>query len=231
MSNKPVNIADIYERFPTQESCIKRLEQVKWNGHPVCPYCFSDQVAREKSQNRWHCNHCNTSFSVTVNTIFHNSKLPLQKWFLAITLILNAKKGISAKQLQLDLKVTYKTAWYLAVRIRRAMIDQGDLLRGIVEMDETYVVGKPRKQNKKDDQTPNKRGRGTKKIPVVGMLERRTENRVVLKVQKTLGANDLLDLVRQKVNTQCSTVITDEYRGYAKLNQVVKPISVAHSKC
>lgn len=226
-----MNIIAIYKMYPTQESCIKRLEQVRWKDGPVCPYCFSTTVTREKSQNRWHCGHCNTSFSVTVNTIFHDTKLPLQKWFLAVSLILNAKKGISAKQLQRDLQVTYKTAWYLAMRIRRALIDQGDLLRGIVEMDETYVGGKPRKQNKKNNRQPNKRGRGTKKIPVVGMIERGSENRVVAQVQKTLGADDLLELVRQRVNVQCSTIITDEYRGYAKLNQVVKHLSIDHSQC
>ncbi len=84
-------------------------------------------------------------FSVTVDTIFHHTHLPLQKWFLAISLVLNAKKGISARQLARDLEVNKNTAWYMGMRIRNAMFEQGELLQGIVEMDECYIGGKPRK--------------------------------------------------------------------------------------
>ena len=96
---------------------------------------------------RHHCNNCKTSFSVTVGTIFHHTHLPLQKWFLALSLILNAKKGISSRQLARDIEVTKDTAWLMQMRIRDAMIEQGELLSGIVEMDETYIGGKPRKGN------------------------------------------------------------------------------------
>jgi transposase-like protein len=131
-----MTMASIYQMFPSQDSCIEHLEKIRWQNGPECPYCFNKHVTREKSQNRWHCNACNTSFSVTVNTIFHDTKIPLQKWFVAISLMLNAPKDISAKQLQRDLKVTYKTAWNMAVRIRRAMSDQSDFLHQIIEVDE-----------------------------------------------------------------------------------------------
>lgn len=224
-----MNITSIYELFPTQEACIEHLEKIRWADGPECPYCFKKNISPEKAQNRHHCNDCNTSFSVTVNTIFHDTKLPLQKWFLAITLMLNAKKGISAKQLQRDLDVTYKTAWYLAMRIRRAMVDNGELLQGIVEVDETYVGGKPRKSNKREDDKPNKRGRGTKKTPVVGMIERGPDNKVIAKVQKDLTAEGLSELVRRRIKKEFTLVITDEYRGYATLNKFVKHIRVDHS--
>lgn len=126
-------------------------------------------------QLRHHCNGCRKSFSVTVGTIFHDTRLPLQKWFLAISLILNAKKGISARQLARDLEVNKNTAWSMGMRIRDGMKQDTSLLSGIVEMDETYVGGKPRKKGKKDDDDnfpPNKRGRGTNKQPIVGMVER-----------------------------------------------------------
>lgn len=102
--------------------------------------------------------------------MFHDSRLPLQKWFTAIALILNAKKGISSRQLARDLDVHVETAWSMAHRIRKAMLDNGELLKGIVEMDETYIGGKPRKKAKsKDDDSDNiphnKRGRGTKNKP------------------------------------------------------------------
>jgi transposase-like protein len=226
-----MNITAIFKQFPTQESCIEHLEKVRWSNGPVCPYCFSDKSAREKSQHRYHCNDCNTSYSVTVNTIFHDTKLPLQKWFLAISLILNAKKGISAKQLERDLDVTYKTAWYLAMRVRRAMLDDGELLTGIVEIDETYVGGKPRKGNKRGFDQPNKRGRGTKKTPVVGMVERGPNNKVCAMVQRDLTCNALTELVRRRVNTEFAMVITDGYSGYDKLNQIVDHMTVDHAVC
>ena len=224
-----MNIIEIFELFPNQEDCVKHLESVRWPDGPQCPYCFENRrIAKEKGTIRYHCNKCNSSFSVTVNTIFHNTRLPLQKWFLAVSLILNAKKGISAKQLQRDLKVTYKTAWYLAMRIRRAMLDQKDMLMGIIEVDETYVGGKPRKTNNHKGGPVNKRGRGTKKIPVVGMVERGKGGRVYAKVERELYAKNLNELIRGRVNQEFSVVITDQYRGYDKLNQIVNHLSVNH---
>lgn len=174
-----MNIVEIFNRFPSQDSCIKHLEKIRWPNGPVCPYCFEEkQISKQKNESRHHCNSCNTSFSVTVNTIFHDTKVPLQKWFLAIMLMLNAKKGLSAKQIERDINVTYKTAWYMCMRIRRAMLDQKPMLMGIIEMDETYVGGRPRKTNDKKPTQYNKRGRGTKKIPVVGMVERGKDGKV-----------------------------------------------------
>jgi transposase-like protein len=142
-----MNIVEIYRRFPTATDCISHLEQVRWHGKPACPYCKSDHTTPAKSEQRHHCNSCNTTFSVTVDTIFHHTHLDLQKWFLAISLVLNAKKGISARQLARDIEVTKNTAWYMGMRIRNAMFEQPELMRGIVEMDECYIGGKPRKGN------------------------------------------------------------------------------------
>ncbi|MFO8101217.1 MAG: IS1595 family transposase, partial [Dehalococcoidia bacterium] len=134
-----MNIISIYNKFPTDYDCLEHLEKVRWQGTPICPYCKSDKTTPAPKEHRHHCNNCNTTFSVTVGTIFHHTHLPLQKWFLAISLVLNAKKGISARQLARDLEVNKNTAWLLAMRIRKAMYEheQRDLLQGIVEMDET----------------------------------------------------------------------------------------------
>ena len=159
-----MSIVSTLKKFPNQEACIADLEQARWNGKPVCPYCNSENTNHLVSQLRHHCNGCRKSFSVTVGTIFHDSRLPLQKWFLAIDLILNAKKGLSSCQLARDLDVRQATAWSMGHRIRKAMKQDAGLLSGIVEMDETYVGGKPRKEAKKDDDDKgNPRGRGTKK--------------------------------------------------------------------
>jgi transposase-like protein len=159
-----INLIQVFQKFKTQDDCIAPLEKARWDGCPVCPYCQSTKTISLKKELRYHCNSCNTHFSVTVNTIFHNTKLPLQKWFLAISLILNAKKGISSRQLSRDIEVNKDTAWSMKIRIRKAMTDDGKWMTGIVEMDETYIGVKGRKNK---DGTPLKRGLGTNKTAVV----------------------------------------------------------------
>lgn len=132
-----MNIIQIFEKFPTQESCVLYLESKRWGDQPICPYCKSKKTVPLGKRHR--CYTCTTSFSVTVGTIFHKTKIPLQKWFLAISLILNAKKSLSAFELSRDLEVNRNTAWRIAMQIRKAMHEreQGQMLMRIVEMDET----------------------------------------------------------------------------------------------
>lgn len=165
-----MNIVQIYKRFPNHEACIEHLEEARWNGKPRCPYCGSTRATAVPTERRYHCNSCNTSYSVTVRTIFHKTKADLQKWFLAISLILNAKKGISARQLGRDLGLNKNSAWYMAMRIRKAMATapERDLLEGVLEMDECDLVGKPRKGG---GSSSNKRGSGTKKKPVIPEID------------------------------------------------------------
>ena len=231
-----MNIINIFKQFPDQESCIKYLEQKRWNNKPVCPYCQSENTNPLKSENRFrhHCNGCRKSFSVTIGTIFEDSRLPLQKWFLAISLMLNAKKGISSRQLARDLELPVKTAWSVNHRIRKAMKQDSSLLSGIVEMDETYVGGKPRKEAKKkdkdDDDKGNPRGRGTKKECVVGMIERNGKVRASNVNKDSLKAKDLKDLVRANVDLENTTLMTDEYRGYLTMKRIINHLSINHSK-
>ena len=178
-----MNIIQIYKRFPTQQSCVDHLEKVRWNNEPVCPYCQSKNQTKRKNTNRYHCNSCNTSYSVMIGTVFHSTKLDFQKWFLAISLVLNAKKGLSARQLARDIGVTKDTAWYILMRLRRAMVEYGDLLQGIVEADETYVGGK-NKNNHYDKKIKGGQGRNTQdKDAVFGLVER-GGNIVAQKVNK-----------------------------------------------
>ena len=224
-----MNIIDIYKTFPTQNECIKYLEKLRWKNKPICPYCNSDNSTPRPKEKRHNCNNCNTSYSVTVRTIFHKTKLDLQKWFLAIALILTAKKGISARQLARDLGVNKNTAWYMGMRIRRAMIEQRELMNGFIEMDETYVGGKPRKGWNKKPTAKNKRGRGTKKTPVVGMSKRGGD--VYAKVQHKLTAENLSRLVRENIDINQATVITDEFKGYIRLKKFVNHEVINHQVC
>ena len=169
-----MDLLKVFHKWPTHESCIEYLEQVRWGLIPACPLCRSVDVARKVDGyrvGRWNCYGCKSSFNVLSGTIFQKTKVPLQKWFLAIALILNAKKSISSHQLARDLDLTQPTARYLAMRIRRAMGDQGDLLSRIAETDEAYIGGKSWKGNRRDDDEPSKRGNDTDELPILGAVE------------------------------------------------------------
>jgi transposase-like protein len=231
-----MNIIQVYKRFPTQDDCLTHIENVRWKGTPVCPYCGTiGQSTPLPAEKRHHCNACNTSFSATVGTIFHHTHLDLQKWFLAVALILNAKKGISARQLARDLEVNKNTAWRIAMQIRKAMAEAEHraLLRGVVEMDETYVGGKPRKGNIGSGGTQgggnkSSRGRGTKKTPVVGMLQR--DGNVVAQVVRKgqLSTKSLSALVREHVDVDAATLITDEFSGYSRVQKFMQHLTINH---
>ena len=121
-----MNIESIFKLFPTQKDCVKYIERVRWGNKPVCPYCHSlccsaMQKEIEYEINRYHCNKCNTAFSVLVGTIFQNSKLELQKWLFMIFLAMDIKKSMSSRQLADCLGINHKTAWSIQAKIRRAL--------------------------------------------------------------------------------------------------------------
>lgn len=229
-----MNIIHIFQEFQDEESCIRHLENVRWPNGPVCPYCQSQNNHLISKESRHFCYNCKTSFSVTVGTIFHHTHLPLQKWFLAIALILNAKKGISALQLSRDLQVNKNTAWRIAMQIRQAMnqIEHRELLTGIVEMDECYIGGKPRKGKKydNDDDRP-KRGRGTSKAPVIGVVERQENGKVIAKTvgKDNLKGKNLRAFVREKVDTGNSRLMTDDYTAYSGMNRLLPHQVIKHA--
>ena len=221
-----MNIVQVFDRFPTHQDCITHLEEARWGSIPRCPYCRSDNTAPHRHRRR--CYTCKTSFSVTVGTIFHRTHLPLQKWFLAITLMLNAKKGISALQLSRDLDVNKNTAWRISMQIRKAMsqAEGRELLTGVVEMDETYVGGKPRKGIIRDK--PLKRGRGTKKTPVVGAIERGGKVTAKATEKSKLKGRHMRAFVRERVDTSNTALITDEYKGYLGMSKVMPHAVIKH---
>ena len=125
--------------LPDEGACVTHLEQLRWGDKPVCPYCKSTNTYRLKQENRHHCNACRKSFSVTVGTLLHDTRLPLLKWFRAIRLIFDSENALTAKQLQRDLGVSYKTAWSMKQRVRNAMNGQDKaLLRTLLNDKSTY---------------------------------------------------------------------------------------------
>jgi len=221
------------EKFSTDKSVIDHFLKIRYKEGLVCPHCGSRiRISRYRQRIKFiQCNDCNNTFSVFTGTIFEHSSTDLTKWFYAIHLVLNAKKGISGYQLKREIGVTYKCAWRMLRQIRLAMgnINEEPIFKAIVEIDETYIGGKPRRfynQNNRIVPHPSgmyKRGRGTKKDVVVGIKERTSglvHAEVVLpNIQgKRLTGNQLLEIIK-KVCKNRTTVITDDFRGYDVLNK------------
>ena len=225
-----MNLITVFQRFPDHESCIEHLEKVRWNYTPKCPHCESENVAVKADghrKGRWNCHSCKSSFNVLSGTIFQKTKIDLQKWFLAISIILNAKKGVSSHQLSRDIDVTQPTAWYMGMRIRRAMASQGQLLSGIVEADEAYIGGKPRKRNRRDGNQPkNPRGRGTSKLPIIGVVER--GGKVVAQPSTSVDSKALTTFLSQNIGPG-ALLMTDEYKGYNGVGKYIDHTTIDHS--
>ncbi|MBD2446704.1 transposase [Nostoc sp. FACHB-152] len=114
------------------DECLALLEQIRWGGKPKCPYCESTRATAYKSDRRYHCNECFTSYSVTVGTLFHKTHVELHKWFIAIRLVLNLPGGISVRQLAKEIGVNKNTACYMIVRIRTAINDDQELIQRVL---------------------------------------------------------------------------------------------------
>ena len=233
-----MNLIETMNRFPNHEVCIRHLEKARWgesNHH--CPHCASVKVNRKldgERIGRWHCKDCHASYNVLAGTFMQGTKIELQKWFLAITLLMNAKKSLSSCQLARDLDLNQKTAWYMQQRIRSEMMrkEGKSFLQGIIEADETYVGGKPRKSNKRNDDDndapKNKRGRGTEKTPVIGAVER--GGKVIARVATDLTSKGILQFLRENIRIDGSTLITDEYRAYNAVKGLVDHKVINHSE-
>ena len=119
------------------EECLALLEQIRWGGIPQCPYCQSTNSTAIKKEHRYHCNACFNSYSVTVDTLFHKTRVDLHKWFVAIHLVLNSSGDTSVRQLAKKIGVNKNTAAYILKRIRQSMAEEPELLQKIVEMNES----------------------------------------------------------------------------------------------
>ena len=211
--NSLIQIADY---FSSEEVCKAAIAKQRWgDGDAVCPYCGCSHTYMT-AEGRYICKECASHFSVTVGTIFENTKISLRKWFMAMYLISSHKKGISSCQLARDIRVTQKTAWFILHKIR-GLYGQSDttVLDGEVEMDEMYLGG--REANKHESKrTEGTQGRSTKtKTPIFGMIER-DGSVVAMKVGDTKGAT-LLPIVGQFV-ADTARVYTDEYIAYNALD-------------
>jgi transposase-like protein len=205
----------------SEEEARATYERIRWPNGPVCPHCGNaDSETITRFQGKAHrvgvlkCNACEEQFTATVGTIMEGSHLPIRLWLMAFALLCSSKKSLSALQLQRQLGIgSYRTAWHMAMRIRWAMKREplAGLLAGTIEVDEKYVGGRPRPH------TGNTRtGRGTKKAPVVAMVER--QGRVRAFPVKNVTANTLKGLIRDNVDHR-STIMTDDFASYSGIGK------------
>lgn len=222
-----MNYFEFTKRFPDENSAIDFIVETKYKDGYVCPRCgaIHKKIYHQKYDHRkLYCSNCKHEFSALTGTIFENTHLDIRMWLYAMNLVLIARKGVSALQLQRELGIgSYPSAWRMLHQIRKAMEKEEykETFEAIVEIDETYVGGKPRKKNKhkdkEDDDTP-KRGRGTSKTPVIGVKERNTGRVHAVVANRNEEGKQLsgkqLFAVLKKVCKDNTVVMTDQFSGY-----------------
>jgi transposase-like protein len=218
-----MTLVDVNSMFSTDDKCRELLKKLRWPNGVKCLRCGGPDTF-EVSSYKYECRKCAYQFTVTAQSIFHDSHLPLTTWFLAVLLIVEARKGVSANQLKRTLGVAYKTAWYLCHRIRHAMnetskgapqlADGG----GVIEMDETYVGGK----------RPGKRGRGAEgKEIVIGIREREGDLRFFR--AEDVKSGTLAKYVQEHISADVDVIVTDDLNAYKKAVDQERHETVTHS--
>ena len=220
------SIFDLLKAFPTEQSCIDHLERLMWNGNVVSPFQEGSKVYK-CAGNKYKCKATGKYFNVRTGTIFDNTKIPLQKWFMALYVFSSHKKGISSHQLAKDISVTQKSAWFLLHRLRYAF-DHPNFkaaLGNMVEIDETFIGGESKNKHA-SKKTKNEHGGTThEQQPVLGMRER--DGNVVAVVVKNRHKKTILPIVYENVELD-SIVMTDEYPAYNDLKNGYTHLKVNH---
>ncbi len=221
------SIFDLLKAFPNEQSCIDHLERLRWEGVVVSPFDETSKVYNCKG-NRYKCKNTGKYFNVRTNTIFDNTKIPLQKWFLALYVFSSHKKGISSHQLAKDITVTQKSAWFLLHRLRYAF-DHPNFKKtvgNIVEIDECGIGGQSYYKHAKK-KTKNEDGATiSTKTSVIGLRER--GGNVIAKVVADRTKETLLPIVYATVEPN-SILMTDELNSYQALGEYFEHYTVNHS--
>lgn len=204
-----MTLPDVNELYGTDERCREALKRLRWPNGVECPRCHDTRISTLKDYGRFECAACEYQFTVTSGTIFHDSHLPLKMWFLAVLLLCEAKKGMSAMQIKRTLwgqhRGSYKTAWYLCHRIRAAMAScEKPMMDGTVEMDETYVGGKKR--------GAGVRGRGAGKEVVIGIRQRGGDLRFFH--APDVKSRTLAEYIKSNVSQDVDVLVTDDFSAY-----------------
>ena len=215
-----MDLMKLIVKFDTDEKCRIALEKLRWPEGVRCIRCGSEKISRNYKRNTMECTPCGYHFSVTAGTIFHDSHLPLRKWFIAIYLISESKKGVSALQLKRVLGVAYKTAWYLCHRIREAVKDADSTLLGLesgfVECDEAFIGGKLKWMHKAEREKRGREGRrgAVGKSVVFGAIERGGKVRLSYGGQDAVSKDKLRAFLKAKLAEETKVIATDSHGAY-----------------
>jgi transposase-like protein len=203
------DLTELIERFGSEDKCHAFLEELRWPDGVRCPRCDSEKISRIQTRRQFDCDGCRYQFSVRVGTILHDSKLPLWKWFLATYLMIESRKGVSANQLKRVLGVSYKTAWYLCHRIRATMegAEGDDLLCGIVEVDDTWVGGRPKRH--KGDKTDGRSDWRDRKALIVGAVQR--DGEVRLRLERRMSKEGVQAFLAEHVADDTEAIYSDQF--------------------
>lgn len=230
------NLPALMALCPDEDAAYQLVERIRWPNGPICPHCGvideatylapkngprKTRTGKESYRRVYQCNACRKQFSVLIGTIFEDSRIPLRKWVIALHLMAASKNGVSAHELHRILELNYRTAWFMAHRIRLAMQlpPLVNKLAGTVEADETYIGGKAK----------GKRGRGAaNKVPVFTLVERDGEARS--QAMKRVTGENIKKVLKEQVDPQ-ATLMTDEYAVYTEPGTAfAKHETVAHGK-
>src|SRR5450432_2659754 len=199
-----MNLPKLIKQFGDDAKCRAHLVELRWPNGVTCPRCQSQKVSEIAEREQYNCNSCLYQFSVTSGTIFHDTHLSLSKWFMAIYLMTESKKGVSALQIKRTLDIAYQTAWHLCHRIRGGMRDANcELLRGIVEVDETYVGGKVRGM-----------GRGYKRNKAIAIGAVQRKGKIRLQVITHADKPTLHKFIHDNTAPDTEAIYTDELPAY-----------------
>ena len=216
----PTGLLDLTDTYNCDDACRELLVDLRWPHGIACVRCGSTSVSALTTRAVFDCNDCSHQFSVTAGTIMHDTHLQLRKWFVAIYLMCESKKGVSAKQLERVLDVAYQTAWYLSHRIRKAMANnplEGPTLVGVVEVDETLVGGKAKGKG---------HGYRGNKFWVAGAIQR--DGQVRLEHVPNVRKNTLQGFIGRNVSPDAEAVYTDELRSYIGVGDTWEHHAVNH---
>ena len=215
-----ISTFEFLSKVPDEAAATEFLEKRRWGDTPTCPRCHSEDVARAsaKAPMRWHCRGCRKYFSVRIGTVMERSPIPLRKWLYAIYLFHTSRKGISAKQLEKELGLTYRSAWFLGHRIREAMQYPGPLLAGEVEIDETFIGGKGRRKHflKREDDRDKRENWGIPTHQMVLGIRERGGNVVMFPIGNR-DAFTLREAISDNVESG-SLIFTDGHASYRNMH-------------
>jgi transposase-like protein len=235
MATQAFNLSDIAKCFADEMAAREKIESMRWPNGPECPLCGltstvyrMQKMATSKKPGRpglLRCRACKKQFTVTTGTVFEDSHIPLSKWLHALYLLCASKKGMSAHQFHRMLGITYKSAWFMAHRLRYAMMEGpwADMLTGIVEADETYVGAKRKRGSKR-----GRPGADSHKTPVVALVERGT-GCVRATTMPRVTSENLKKMITSNVASDAA-LMTDEYASYKDVGGLYEHRTVNHSE-